>query len=164
MIAKKIMFLLLIIFTSCSEEKRSKVEILNINGKELLNQSLYYKGDSINLKKSHFYKVSNNCIEYNSILDTLESEIGKNRFIIFKTSDLIKPDFSNINSLKLEEFIFINQKKICLKKETNYKYGIIEDVVFMDVDTIINGERGKRIITMKQYVNLIDDPKWLLIN
>lgn len=158
---KFLIYLTPLIIISCTKDKEDKVEVLNINGKEILNQFIYFNKDSIDFKKSHFYKVNNdNCIEYHSILDTLNAVIGKNRFIIFKTSDSIKSDFSNINKLILNEFVFMDKQKLCLDKKSTYKYGIIEDVVFLKTDSIINGESAERIITLKQYINLKDSVIW----
>lgn len=86
-------YFIFLITASCAKGKEDKVEVLNINGKEILNQFIYFNKDSIDLKKSHFYRINNNCIEYHSILDTLNAVIGKNRFIIFKNIRFNKARF-----------------------------------------------------------------------
>lgn len=54
----------------------------------------------------------------------------------------------------------MEKQKLCLDKKSTYKYGIIEDVVFLKTDSIINGESAERIITLKQYVKLKDNIRW----
>ena len=144
------------------QKRNSKVEILNIFNKEVLNQVIHYKNnDSIDYSKSQFYEVyKKKCIKYYSFFDTLNLEIGKDRYILFKTSDSLKSDFSNINNIILEEFIFLDKNSLCLERKTLPKYGIIEDIVFLKTDSIIQGEDSKRIKTIYQYVNFRDAPKW----
>ncbi len=160
-----IVTILFFFFLSCNTEKKenNKVEILNINGKDLLNQAIYYKdNNSIDYSKSQFYQIYNKkCIKYYSVFDTLKAKIGVNRFIIFKTSDSLKSDFSNANEIKLEEFFFKNNNYLCLNRKKNPKYGIIEDIVFLKTDSIINGEKSKRIRTIYQYINFKKNPKWV---
>lgn len=152
-------------FVACSQDKGDKVEIIFVNNKEVLNQSIVYDNNIVDFNKSHFYEVNQNCIEYHSILDTLDNQIGKGRFIVFKTSELLKSDFSNINNVKLKEYFFSNKNEICLDSlSTYYKYGVIEDIVFLDTDSIVGGESGKRIITMKQYINTKDEPVFKILN
>lgn len=162
-----ISFLLII---SCNDKKKNiaidstedKVEVLNVNGKNVLNQAIYYKNnDSIEYSKSQFYEVYNKkCIKYHSVFDTLKTKIGVNRYIIFKTSDLLKPDFSNINDIKLEEYFFMNANYLCVVRGKNPNYGVIEDIVFLKSDSIIKGEKSKRIKTIYQYINFKNSPKW----
>ncbi len=160
---------IIVFFVSCVNDKKNiiksndKVEILKIDGKDILNQAIYYKeADSIDYSKSQFYEIENKkCIKYYSMFDTLKNKIGIDRFIVFKTSNLLKADFSNINNIKLEEYFFRNKNSLCLNRKTIPNYGIIEDVVFLKVDTIINGEKSKRIKTIYQYINFKEKPNWV---
>ena len=95
------------------------------------------------------------------MLDTLKNNIGVDRFIVFKTSHLLKADFSNINSIKLEEYFFRDKNSLCLNRKKIPDYGVIEDVVFLKADTIINGEKSKRIRTIYQYINFKKKPDWV---
>jgi hypothetical protein len=158
-----------IFFISCVDDKKKiiksndKVEILKIDGKELLNQAIYYDEEgSIDYSKSQFYKIDDKkCIKYYSMHDTLKKNIGVDRFIVFKTSDLLKSDFSNIDKIKLEEYFFKNKNSLCLNRKSIPNYGVIEDVVFFKTDTIINGEKSKRIKTIYQYINFKKKPNWV---
>lgn len=159
-----ILFVTLFTFVSCindSKQLKNKVEVLNISGKEVLNQAVYFKDNSIDYSKSQFYKIYNkNCIKYYSMFDTLNAKIGVDRFIIFKTSDSLMSDFSNINDIKLEEFFFKDKNYLCVDRKNIPSYGVIEDVVFLKSDSIINGEKSKRIKTVYQYINFKKTPKW----
>lgn len=165
-----VVFLLLIMMGCNNKDPKDiiedKAEILSINGKEVLNQTIYYKNnDSIDYSKSQFYEISNgNCIEYHSVFDTLKTEIGVNRFIIFKTSDLLKSDFSNYESIKLDEYSFLNGHSLCIERKNALNYGVIEDVVFLKSDSIKSGEKTTRIKTIYQYINFKNPPKWVNIN
>lgn len=164
-----VFIVIIVFFVSCVDDKKKtissndKVEILKIDGKDLLNQAIYYNEEgSINYSKSQFYKIDNEkCIEYHSMFDTLKNKIGVDRFIVFKTSDLLKSDFSNIDKIKLEEYFFRNKNSLCLNRKKIPNYGIIEDVVFLKADTIINGEKSKRIKTIYQYINFKKKPNWV---
>ena len=133
-----VFIIIIVFFVSCVNDKKKtiesndKVEILKIDGKTLLNQAIYYNEEgSINYSKSQFYKIDNErCIKYYSMLDTLKNNIGVDRFIVFKTSHLLKADFSNINSIKLEEYFFRDKNSLCLNRKKIPDYGVIEDVVF----------------------------------
>jgi hypothetical protein len=158
---RNLFYFIFIVLVSCTEEEKDKIQVLNINTKEILNQFKYYKEGMLDYERSHFYRIyDKNCIEYHSILDTTKVVIGENRFIIFKTSNSIKPDFSNIDSLVLEEFVFLDKQRLCLDSKFSYKYGVIEDVVFLKTDSIINGEKTERIISLKQYVSFKDSTVW----
>ncbi len=162
-------FIFSVSFSSCVQEKKEtvigkgKVEILKIDGKDILNQAIYYKEiNSINYSKSQFYEIENEkCIKYFSLFDTLKNKIGIDRFIVFKTSDLLKGDFSNINKIKLEEYFFRNKNYLRINRKTIPNYGIIEDVVFLKADSIIHGEKAKRIKTIYQYINFKQKPNWI---
>lgn len=158
----------LFIFIGCQKENNiqevqvlDKVEILNIDGKDILNQMIVYKNNTIDYPKSQFYKIEDNCIRYYSFFDTLDSKLGENRYIVFKTSNLLKPDFSNVDSLDLQELFFHNKNSLCLDKNSKISYGIIEDIIFLETDSIVNGERQVRIKTSYQYVKLNDSINWI---
>ena len=142
---------------------KNQVEILNISGKEVLNQAIYFdENDSIDYSKSQFHELHNgNCIKYYSFLDTLNLKLGEKRFILFKTSDSLKSDFSNINDITLEKYIFLDKNNLCFERKNKPKYGVIEDIVFLASDSIIQGENSVRIKTIYQYVNFDDSTKWL---
>jgi hypothetical protein len=164
-----IFIVIIVFFVSCVNDKKKitkkndRVEILKIDGKDILNQAIYYKkADSIDYSKSQFYEIDNlKCIKYYSMFDTLKKKIGVDRFIVFRTSDLLKADFSNINKIKLEEYFFRDKNFLCLNRKTIPNYGIIEDVIFLKADTIINGEESKRIKTIYQYINFKKKPNWV---
>lgn len=159
----------IIFFTSCINDKKkiikrnNKVEILKIDSKKILNQVIFYNEEgSVDYSKSHFYEIDNErCINYYSIFDTLKNKIGVDRFIVFKTSNSLKSDFSNIKDVKLEEYFFKNRNYLCLNRETIPNYGIIEDIVFLKTDSIIDDEKSKRIRTIYQYINFKNQPNWL---
>lgn len=142
---------------------KNQVEILNISGKEVLNQAIYFdENDSIDYSKSQFYELNNgNCIKYHSFFDTLNLKLGKKRFILFKTSDSLKSDFSNINDITLEKYIFLDKNNLCFERKNKPKYGVIEDIVFLDSDSIINGEKAERIKTIYQYIDFEKKPTWI---
>ena len=164
-----ISIVIIVFFVSCVDDKKKtincndKVEVLKIDGKDLLNQAIYYNEDGyIDYSKSQFYKIENErCIKYYSMFDTLKNKIGVDRFIVFKTSDLLKSDFSNIDDIKLEEYFFRSKNSLCLNRKAIPNYGVIEDVVFLKADTIINGEKSKRIKTIYQYINFKKKPNWV---
>lgn len=127
-----------------------------------LNQVMLIDKSNSITKASHYYEIiDGNCLKYHSYLDTLNLEFGKKRFIIFKTSDSLFQDFSNINKLKLKELIF-QDNLICFEKKKP-KYGIIEDIVFLPSDSIINGEESVRIVKNYMYINL-DKPNLIKKN
>ena len=162
------LFILLLLNYGCKNKTnlnrlKNQVEILNISGKEVLNQAIFFdENDSIDYSKSQFHELHNgNCIKYYSFLDTLNLKLGKKRFILFKTSDSLKSDFSNINDITLEEYIFLDKNNLCFERKNKPKYGVIEDIVFLDSDSIINDEKAKRIKTIYQYINFESKLKWI---
>ena len=162
-----LLFNILIFICSCKKDKNSRItknkyEVVIINGKRILNQMIYFKkNNSVDFSKSQFYDIDKNNLKYYSFFDTLNTKLGVDRFIIFKTSDSLKSDFSNINELKLEEFYFTNKNLLCIKRKKLPDYGIIEDINYIKSDSLINGEKTKRIRTIYQYINFKDKPEWL---
>ncbi len=162
------LFCIFFILIGCQKENNvqeievlNKIEILNIDNKEILNQMIVYKNDTIDYSKSQFYKIENNCIRYYSFFDTLDNKLGENRYIVFKTSNLLKSDFSNADSLDLREFFFHKKNSLCLDEDLKVSYGIIEDIIFLETDSIVNGERQTRIKTSYQYIKFNDSINWI---
>ena len=61
---------------------------------------MYIQNNKIDKRKSQYFETFNNdCIRYHSYLDTLNKTLGVDRFIIFKTSDSLLPDFSSADKL-----------------------------------------------------------------
>ena len=136
---------------------KSIEEFLTLNGKDsVLNQAIFYNTDNkIDFRKSQFFTLENtNCIRYHSVLDTNKTKIGKNRFIIFKTSKFLKSDFSNIEKIELKKMFFKNGNLLCFNKDSVPKYGVIEDIIFIKSDSIINNEKAVRILRSSIYINL----------
>lgn len=164
-----IFIVVVVLMVSCVDNEKKtinikgKVDILKIHGEDFLNQAIYYKEiNIIDYKKSQFYEIENEkCIKYYSFFDTLKNKIGVDRYIIFKTSPMLKSDFSNKENIELEEYFFKDKNLLCLDLKDIPDYGIIEDIVFLNSDSIINGEESKRIKTIYQYINLKKKTNWI---
>lgn len=166
-----IFYIALVIFMttlfSCSDKHESE-KIKNISNDSIrkieefvnlpesppyLNQVIIFDKNNKIKKSSQYYEFNGeNCLVYHSFNDTLNLELGKSRFIIFKTSDSLLKDFSNIDKLKLKDIHF--KKNVLCFDKAKTKYGIIEDILFLPSDSIINGEESVRIIKNYMYINL----------
>jgi hypothetical protein len=129
-------------------------ELINIKGElKHLNQVILIDKSGKIDKSSHYYETYKNCIQYHSYLDTLNLEVGKKRFIVFKTSQELASDFSNVDSLTMKKYFFKDKNVLCLKGKTPH-YGVIEDIVFIDTDSLVDGEKAVRIVKQYTYINL----------
>ncbi|MHA7843644.1 MAG: hypothetical protein ACX93I_10015 [Winogradskyella sp.] len=114
------------------------------SGQSYLNQYIVYSYDQkVNYDVSYFHTIDKNTLKYFSPLDTLNLDYGKKRFIVLKA-------FHNNKSV---EFFFNSSKELILNDSVNYDYGIIEETVFLETDSIINGENMVRIIEMEQNID-----------
>lgn len=121
-----------------------KEEFILFLDKSISNQSIYFSSkDSIDYSLSHFHLKENNFLKYYSPLDTNKLEYGTNRYILFKF----------LNDSLNKEFFFNEKKELNLDRLPYLKVGVIEETVFLPSDTIIEGEKAKRIIKLTQKVS-----------
>lgn len=120
-----------------------KEQYVHIEKDSFLNQRMYIQNNKIDNRKSQYFEIFNNdCIRYHSYLDTLNKTLGIDRFIIFKTSDSLLPDFSNVDKIKLQEHFFTKGNELCFKTGEQPKYGVIE------------GKPTVRILKLYQYIKI----------
>lgn len=140
------------------QQQQKQEEVVKIRGKQYLNQTIYRNNkNEIDQKKSRYYVLKDNCLSYFTNIDTISYKLGKNRFIVYKTSNDILSDFSNVDKIKLDEHFFKNNTNICFKNKLMPRYGFIEDIIFLNTDKKMNGENAVRIITKYMYVDLQKD-------
>ncbi len=120
----------------------------------------FHSDGKIDYTKSNCLEIKGNDLFYYSPYNIPKYKIGINRFVVFKSSDSVNNQFSNINTIKLSKYNFNENGIIINYKEKVYSKGIVEETIFLD--TIIKSRKGNKTIirTLNTLVNLDN----LLIN
>lgn len=135
---------------------KSKIRYIIHDGSAYTSEALFFlPTGKIDSTRSVYCKIIGEDLKYFSPFDSIY-KVPKNRFIIFKSSDSIKKDFSNINNLELKEIYFDSTNTISEYAKNISKRGIIEELVFAESDSLINGKKSVRLIQTRIFVDTDD--------
>lgn len=138
---KIVLCLFVFLILACQKEKSTT----------LFEGFVAFEPDTISSPLYSFDK-ENNCLFYKSPHDTLNLELGKDRFIFLEVSEALKEDFSNKDIIEnYKSLMLYDVHKNCLDTFKHLKYAVLNDVVFLPTDSIVQGqdETFTRIITLK---------------